>query len=120
MFRFSAADDTPGPWRPIMQEEVGVESNDALSLKGNCTGDEPRRRMVDQINGAFDGDRDRLVVDMSEVTSVDFDYLTGLMSLQRRIAREGGHMDIRGVPESVRQVIKAFRIPWADGRGDGT
>ena len=60
-------------------------------------------------------DSENLDVDLSEVTTIDFDSMTELLKIRNRFIQAGTKVELKNIPLRIRRIMQIFRVPISGG-----
>lgn len=86
-----------------------MESSAEIKLKGHLEGADQALRLKTDLDERCRSVSETLVVDMSEVISIDYDGIVSLLVARNR--KSPPAIELKNIPDGVKRIIETFHIP---------
>ena len=92
-----------------------MERSDTVVLSGDLRSMEQRMSTRNILEEKWESGIDKLDVDLSEVTDIDFNSLTELLKIRNRFLQAGRKVELKNIPLRIRKIMQIFRVPISGG-----
>lgn len=86
-----------------------MEKESRMSLSGELQGSGTPQRLRDEINRAWESAGETLIIDLSDVTKLDYDAVVAMLTIRNE--KPPGTILFRYIPDGIAGIIDTFRIP---------
>ena len=86
-----------------------MENESQMALSGELHGDRTPERLREEIGRAWGSAGGRLIVDLSEVTKLDYDAVAAMLTIRNE--KPPGTLLFANIPDGIAGIIKTFHIP---------
>lgn len=92
-----------------------MERRDTVVLSGDLRSEDQRMRTRYLLEEKWESGVENLDVDLSEVTTIDFDSMTEILKIRNRFIQAGTKVELKNIPLRIRRIMQIFRVPISGG-----